>query len=206
MSDPFNTEDGQTPLTADDRLGLIPGHIQTRGELDELEGANINTARRWIAGRRSINALSVDQMREVHRQMFDQVWTWAGEFTQEADRGLGLPTHDIPSALQMLVDDIAYQLEHANPESAELLANYHHRLTYIHPFPNGNGRWARLMTDLLGRRIDAPTIEWGGRQADDDLHQVGAQMREAYIAALRVADGHDLDPLINLIRDRSAAS
>lgn len=204
MTDPFNTEDGQTPLTADDRLGLIPGHIETRGELDELEAANIAAAREWLAGRRSVDPLSVDQMREVHRQMFDQVWAWAGEFSQEAVRGLGLPAREIPIALKTLVDDIACQLEHANIEPAALLADYHHRLTYIHPFPNGNGRWARLMTDLLGRTIDAPIIEWGGRRADDDLHQVDAQMREAYIAALRAADGHDLGPLTNLIRDRSA--
>lgn len=203
MADPFNTEDGQTSLTADDRLGLIPGHIQTRGELDELEAANIDAAREWIAGRRSINALSVDQMCDVHRHMFDQVWTWAGEFTQQSERSLGLPAYEIAPALQTLVGDLAYQLEHANPEPVEVLANYHHRLTLIHPFPNGNGRWARLMTDLLGRQIDAPTIEWGGPRPRHDLHQGRAQMREAYIAALRAADGYDPDPLTNLLRDWS---
>ena len=38
---------GATPIDPDETEGLIPEHISTRGELDELEEANIQEGLKW---------------------------------------------------------------------------------------------------------------------------------------------------------------
>ncbi len=77
----------------------------------------------------------------------------------------------------------------------EIATRFHHRLTQIHPFRNGNGRHARLMTDLLLRENGVEPFDWGS----GDLVASG-EVRDRYISALRAADGHDHSPLLKLVR------
>ncbi len=72
---------------------------------------------------------------------------------------------------------------------------FHHRLVAIHPFPNGNGRHARLMLDLLVMRLGQVRFSWGR----ESLRDAGA-MRKRYIAALKAADNHDIGPLLVFAR------
>jgi len=65
----------------------------------------------------------------------------------------------------------------------------------IHPFANGNGRHARLMSDVLAQRQGRPVFTWGGA----DLVRAG-DFRRHYIEALQAADGHDLQPLLAFAR------
>ena len=204
VTDRFPGSDGQTPLTADDRLGLIPGHVQTRGELDEFEAANIAAALAWLARRRRADPLDIGFMRELHRRMLGRVWTWAGNFSKAYDRTLGVDANQIEPELRKLIGDGRYWIGNETYDDAtELLANFHHRLTVIYPFPNGNGRWARLMTDELVRFIDASRIAWGGAAGQGMLQKVDTDARGDYVAALRAADGFDLGPLTALIRSYS---
>ena len=134
--------------------------------------------------------------------MYGNVWAWAGAFSLEYNRRLGVDANQIESELRILCDNVAYRIKHdSRPDKVELLAEYHHRLTVIHPFPNGNGRWARLMTDLLAGKIEMLALAWGGHPtANHALHSVSAVARDAYVEALRSADRHDHEPLIALIR------
>jgi fido (protein-threonine AMPylation protein) len=72
---------------------------------------------------------------------------------------------------------------------------FHHRLVHIHPFPNGNGRHARLMADLLIMSLGRERFSWGSVTLKD----AGAA-RGRYIAALRAADNHDVGPLLAFAR------
>ena len=73
--------DGQTPLDPDEALGLVPSHIETRGELNEWEQANIAEALDWLSRRRTGDSvLSLEFLRELHRRMFGKTWRWAGTF------------------------------------------------------------------------------------------------------------------------------
>lgn len=77
----------------------------------------------------------------------------------------------------------------------EIAARFHHCLVSIHPFANGNGRHARLITDLLLAAQGAAAFTWGR----GDLVHPGAA-RERYLAALRAADARDLAPLLAFVR------
>ena len=48
MSDIIEYPDGATPLDPDEMDGLRFKHISTRGELDELEQANIDEGLQWL--------------------------------------------------------------------------------------------------------------------------------------------------------------
>ena len=77
----------------------------------------------------------------------------------------------------------------------EIAARFHHRLVQIHGFPNGNGRHARVATDLLLKRIGQKPFTWGSANLVGD-----GDVRERYIAAIRAADNHDIGPLVEFVR------
>jgi Fic-DOC domain mobile mystery protein B len=189
-------EDGATPVTPDQAAALRLTHITTRGELNEAEQENILTAHDWIDRRRNRSPLTLAFLRELHRRMFGQVWKWGGTFTDEANRAIGLDPHEIGPALRMLIDDVKYWIEKETYPPDEIAARFHHRLTQIHAFPNGNGRHARLATDLLLKQLGQPPFTWGGKE----LRREGED-RRAYLAALRQADRlSDYEDLLRVLR------
>lgn len=68
-------------------------------------------------------------------------------------------------------------------------------LTVIHPFPNGNGRHARLTADVLIIYFGGSAFSWGQK----DIFAVGAA-RETYLDALHSADAGDIRPLLRFAR------
>ena len=195
MADP----DGATPLDPDEIEGIRVRHIATRQELDELEQANIQDGLLWLARQRNPDVLSEDFIRRLHRQMFGQVWRWAGTF-RRVDKNIGVDWRHIAPDLRTLLHDTRYWIEHQTYGVDEIAARFHHRLVWIHPFPNGNGRLARIATDVLMEKLlNGAAIDWTG---GNYLHAIGPR-RRAYIAALRAADGHDIGPLLAFIRPAS---
>ena len=66
----FDEPDGATPLDPDEIEGLKFDHIATRGELDELEQANITQGLQWLGRRRGGDILTEDFIRTLHRRLF----------------------------------------------------------------------------------------------------------------------------------------
>jgi Fic-DOC domain mobile mystery protein B len=126
--------------------------------------------------------------------MFHRVWRWAGQY-RTTERNLGVTPHLIQPELIQAIDDARYWVEHRSYPADELAVRFHHRAVSVHPFPNGNGRWARLAADLLVVRLGQPRFTWGSA----DLQAAG-NARHAYIEALHGADNHDLCPLIAFAR------
>ncbi|MDD3483853.1 Fic family protein, partial [Azovibrio restrictus] len=77
---------------------------------------------------------------------------------------------------------------------------FHHRLVAIHAFPNGNGRHARLMADLLAERLGRPRFTWGSRRLVNESLTDASPIRRDYIAALQAADARDIAPLLAFAR------
>jgi Fic-DOC domain mobile mystery protein B len=194
MSDPLLEEDdASTPLTAEEREGLIPSYITLRRELNEAEQANILEAEEW-AFARTRNVLDERFLTDLHKRMFGRVWRWAGTFRQ-SDKNIGVDHFQIPIELRKLRDDSRYWIGHVTYPPDEICTRFHHRLVAIHPFPNGNGRHARLATDLLLVALGQPRFSWGRT----NLVNPG-ETRQAYVAALRAADGKDIRPLLEFVR------
>ena len=187
--------EGATPLDPDERKGLRLKHITTRGELDELEQANIQTGLQWLSRSRQKDILSDDFLRMLHKRLFGEVWDWAGTY-RRTEKNIGIDPLHIGVELRILVDDARYWAGHDTYPPLEAAARFHHRMVQIHPFPNGNGRHARIAADLyLERYFGHEPIEW---THGFDL-QLDNARRTAYIAALRAADGGDYEPLLEFV-------
>ncbi len=196
MSDAlFDAEDGaNTPLSPDERDGLIPTYITTRSELNDAEHANISDADRWAFARKR-NVLDQAFLCALHKRMLGQVWRWAGTFSQEANRRIGVDHWRIEIELHDLIDTVRYWIAHQTYAPDEIAVRFHHKLTWIHAFPNGNGRHARLAADLLAVALQQRPFTWGnGRLLDV------ADPRDRYIAALRAADDLDIGLLLEFAR------
>jgi fido (protein-threonine AMPylation protein) len=80
----------------------------------------------------------------------------------------------------------------------ELLARFHHRLVFIHPFVNGNGRFARLHTELLAHRFQQKVPTWGAKNFKGELESE-SEIRKQYIECLRMADQKKFKELIDFV-------
>lgn len=194
MSDPlFEQDDAATPLTREERDDLIPSYITQRSELNEAEQANIFDAEQW-AFKRIRNVLDETFLKSLHKRMLGKVWRWAGKIRQ-TERNIGVEPYRIEMELAQLVGDVRYWVDNNTFPPDEIAARFHHRLVFIHPFPNGNGRHARLATDLLLHALGRERFTWGR------VNLVNASdTRRLYIAALRAADNHDMEPLLQFVR------
>jgi len=193
MSGPFDADDNATPLTPEERNGLIPTYVTLRGELNEIEQQNILEADQWAFGRKR-DILGEPFLRGLHRRMFNRVWRWAGTY-RTSERNLGVPPYRIEPDLRQLLDDVSYWIAHKTYPADELAVRFHHRLVSIHPFPNGNGRWSRLAADILIVELAGKRFTWGSANL-----QSAGDIRRMYIDALHAADNHDVGPLVAFAR------
>ncbi len=192
---PATPTDGATPLDPGESEGLILTHVTTREELNRLEQENIVEAMHWLEAARPKDILDEAFIRTLHRRMFGRVWKWAGKF-RDSDKNIGIAKERIGVALRDLCEDTKAQIAHATYTPDEIASRFHHRLVWIHPFPNGNGRHARLLTDLLLEKVlRRPRFSWGGMSGIPE-----GNIRADYLAALRAADKGDYGKLAEFAR------
>ncbi|MDK1039658.1 MAG: mobile mystery protein B [Actinomycetota bacterium] len=185
--------DGHTELSEQDRLGLIPTYIATRGELFDAEQRNI--AQALLRRPPSIAALFDDAyLRRLHRAMFDQVWEWAGQY-RIRETNIGIAFEQISSEIRNLVNDTRTWVDYSTYEQDEIAVRFHHRLVAIHAFPNGNGRHGRIAADYLVVSLKREPFTWGFH-LDTDTDE----LRAAYLHALRRADRGDIEELLAFSR------
>lgn len=195
MSDPLFDEDDEanTPLEADEREQLIPSYISLRRELNEAEQINITDAGKWLASRKR-DVLDEKFLRNLHKRMFGKVWRWAGDY-RKTPRNIGVEAWRIPMNVAQAIDDAKYWVENGTYSADEIAVRFSHRLVAIHPFPNGNGRFSRMVGDSLAQQLGQPRFSWGSANLVDPN-----ETRKAYVAALRYADTHDFSELIAFAR------
>jgi Fic-DOC domain mobile mystery protein B len=195
MPDIFRTHLGDTPLSEEEIQGLIPS-LSTQRELNEFEFENITSAEKWAVNPRQLassDILNATYLLDLHRRMFNATWRWAGQFRTTC-KTLGVDPHRISSDLAGLLGDTQYWIEHQVHPIDQIALRFHHRLVSIHPFPNGNGRHARLAADILALKLGQPVFPWG---ANTDQ---AIAIRQAYLVSLRKADQQDYSALFNFAR------
>ncbi|MGI8618803.1 MAG: mobile mystery protein B [Gemmatimonadaceae bacterium] len=187
-----------TPIDRNEIDGLIPEHLETQAELNQWEAVNIADAERWASQLPAVDVLSTMNLKDLHRRMFSETWQWAGAY-RTSDKNIS-PYHwtRVPELMENLVANTRARFETSDPSPGaldEIAARFHHQLVHIHPWPNGNGRHARLATDLLLRSWDRPPFTWGGSENQGD-----ADLRARYVTALRHADAGDYSSLNRFVR------
>lgn len=185
-------EDGQTPLDPDEAQGLLPKWVSSRGDLNAAENANILSSYAWANAElaRGTPVASDGFLRGLHAAMFGEVWAWAGRY-RATERNIGVAPHQITTQLHHLFADASTWREFDSYTLDEQALRLHHRLTWIHPFPNGNGRVSRLMADYYIEQHGGRRFSWGSELRQPRTH---------YIQAIRDADVGNLEQLRTFVR------
>ena len=188
-----------TDVTVHDRSGLLLSSSPppTDEDINQAELVGIVEATDW-AKKARLDPKEVKFWQRLHYQMFGQVWKWAGKWRKH-EPDIGVPPYDIQTQLRTLEDDLAFWLsDKCDMTAIELLVRFHHRLVFIHPFSNGNGRWGRLMADVLAvRELNLSHLTWA--TGGDDLRDPESEERRKYIAAIKAADNGEFSDLMGYL-------
>jgi len=185
---------GETPI--DDFSDLLVKGISTRAELAVHEAANIRKAFvKYLTGKPNRRTARFDfsWTLRLHKEMFGQVWKWAGS-VRTTDLNLGVSWPQIEPRLYDLLNNL-WHWKTAGTDLLEQAVMLHHQSVQIHPFMNGNGRWSRLLANVWLKMHRQPVTEWPEAT-------VGTQstIRATYLDAIRQADEGDYAALLELHR------
>ena len=186
----FPTVTGSTPI--DDASGLkLP--IHSWEELIAAEANNVAKAiSKYLAGKPSRRSapFNVPWTLALHKEMFGDVWTWAGA-PRAHQPNIGVPSPHIREELHNLLADLACWRQTGMP-LIEQATRLHHRAVLIHPFSNGNGRWARMLANIWLKQHAAPPTMWPAGLVRE------SPIRVEYLRAIKEADQGNLEPLLHL--------
>jgi len=189
--------DGQTPLSEEEKDGILVKSITTRREIDELEQLNIEKAIEWILSRKFKKELILTEefIKTVHIKMFGDVWAWAGKF-RISEKNIGVDWIKIGVELRVLLADTTFWIDNKTYSPDEIAIRFKHRLVKIHCFPNGNGRHSRVMADIIIEFVFGKEVfNWNNsNMVKPD------RVREEYINSIRLADNDDIKGLLDFAR------
>lgn len=190
----FTTDQGATPLSD---LSDLKIPLTTQSELDAAEFDNIHRAEQlYFKPKKFKNGtwFTSPNLLKIHQEMFNEVWAWAGKYRKHNVMPIGVEPYKIPTLVYALTEDVAYWLKHSSMPLLEMSARIHHRLAWIHPFSNGNGRFSRFVSNLFLFSYRHPLPLWPtGLSKESDPRQI-------YLAVLREADKGNFQPLLDYLK------
>lgn len=185
-------EPGSRKRVLGNRLG-----IRTVRLMDETESHALLIAQDWAVqhfgpGHR----FTAEDVCELHRQWLGVIYPWAGEY-RSVNIGKGefqfAAAHVLPSLMTEMERGPLAKFTPCLPGRinvvAEALAVVHAELILIHPFREGNGRLARLLTLLMGYQAGLAPL---------DFSPLAGRNKLAYFAAIQTALGRDYMPLTSM--------
>lgn len=192
--------EGATPLHDESDL-LIPW-VRTMSDLNRVEAENIFQAQeRYLRVTPSTGWqwFHYGEFQKIHRAMFGKVWAWAGRQRKKAT-SIGVKTWLIGTKIAQLCEEVlSWGDSPVELSFVEKSARIHHRLVFIHPFENGNGRFSRLIADRCLLIWGCPYPKW-----PSSISCNGA-IRKKYISGLKEADRGNYDSLVLLMKELGAA-
>lgn len=167
----------------------------TIDEIYYLEAQNIAKASiKYLSLKpnKKLAPFTLEWILNLHYEMFGDVWEWAGKIRQ-VNLTIGIKPYLILTELKKLVDDIKFWEENKSFEVIEIASRIHHRAVFIHPFLNGNGRWARMLSNIYLKQNNLEPTRW-----NENLLSKSNPTRKEYIEALKEADNGNFKNLIKL--------
>jgi len=196
-------EPGSDERVLRNRLG-----IKSPMEMDVAEARALETAMVGFVGEfEEKHRFNAADIREIHRRWLGGIYEWAGEYRQ-----VNVSKGEFPFAAAARVPDLMTEFEtevlrRLTPCSfkdrasiAQALAEAHAELVLIHPFREGNGRAARVLSILMALQAGLPLL---------DFSSIAEEKKQAYFAAVQAGLDKNYAPMERLfaeIIERSLAS
>ncbi|MFC2174761.1 Fic family protein [archaeon] len=185
-----NAIEGNTLTLQETRLILEEGITVGGKPLNEyLEAQNHEKALEWTESiAKGTKKITEETILETHEILMKGTSEYAGRYRDKRIRITGASfTPPAPQKLLRLMRELVKWMQATKQDPIEKAALAHHKLVWIHPFFDGNGRTARLLMNLmLFREGYPPTV----------LRLVD---RKKYYRALKEADKGNPAPLVNFI-------
>ncbi len=176
-------------------LKLDTSNQYTMDEIYFYEAKNITQATLKyfsLVPNKKLAPFSLEWFLTLHKDMFGNVWEWAGKLRQ-VELSIGVKAYLVSTEIKKLVDDLAFWEQNKIFDVIEIASRVHHRAVQIHPFLNGNGRWARMLANIYLKQNGLQPTKWNENLlSKENLH------RDDYIKALKKADFGDYRDLIEL--------
>ena len=136
---------------------------------------------------------------EWHRTWLGDIYEWAGRYRQ-----VNLGKDDFPFAAAAHIPSLMEQFEqgalrrwtpcnfHDRAEVARALAETHVELILIHPFRDGNGRLARVLSTLMALQAGLPLLEFS---------VIAGEKKKKYFAAVQAGLDKNYAPMERLFSE-----
>jgi len=154
-------EPGSNGQVLKNRLG-----ITSRQEMDEAEARALEQAMdRLIRQYDEMHRFTTADLRECHKTWLCHIYEWAGQY-----RRVNLSKDDFPFAAAAHIPALMEQFEQGvlrrntpcrfptRTDVIRALAETHVELVLIHPFRDGNGRLARVLSTLMALQAGLPLL------------------------------------------------
>ena len=185
-----NAIEGNTLTLQETKLvleeGLTIGGKSVREHLEAVNNAKAFDRMEDLAkNRKAINNVTIQ---EIHEIVTGGILDNAGRYrTTNVRIGGAIKSPPDWSKIVKLMDELIESINKSKRHPIETASFLHHRFVEVHPFTDGNGRVARLLTNLYLIARNYPPIVL--KKAD----------RGKYYKALRAADSENLSPFANFI-------
>ena len=135
----------------------------------------------------------------IHKLWLESIYVWAGQYRQ-----VNLSKGDFPFAAAKQIPILMAKFEkgplreftpcryQSTDEIVKAIAVVHAELVLIHPFREGNGRLARMLSILMGLQAGLPSLDFGNIK--------GKKKRE-YFSAVQAGLDRNYEPMIKMFSD-----
>jgi cell filamentation protein len=172
-------EPGSNGLVLKNLLGITSKHVMDEAEARALEQAMDALVRTYGETHR----FTATDLCDWHRAWLGEIYEWAGHYRRVNVSKDGFPfavAAQVPVLMDQFERDV---LRRCTPctfagraEVVHALAETHVELVLIHPFRDGNGRLARVLSSLMALQAGLPLL---------DFSLMAGTGKTAYIAAIQ---------------------
>jgi cell filamentation protein len=182
-------EPGSSEQVLSNRLG-----IKSPKEMDDAETRALEKAMVLLVGKYNERyRFTAADIREIHKLWLGEIYEWAGKYRQ-----VNVSKGEFPFAVAARIPDLMTEYEQNvlarytpcnftnRAVVARALAETHVELVLIHPFREGNGRAARILSILMALQAGLPPL---------DFSQIAEERKQEYFSAVQAGLDQNYAPM-----------
>jgi len=158
--------------------------ITSKREMSRMETRELfNTTEALIKTIRRDQRFTLETICNIHHMWMGSIYTWAGSYRQVNMSKGGFPFASpafIPKLMIEFEQNVLFKYTpcrfNLREDIIHALAVVHVEFLLIHPFREGNGRLARLLSILMALQAGLPLLDFSG---------IKGKVKEKYFAAVR---------------------
>jgi cell filamentation protein len=168
--------------------------ISSKEKIDLLEASLlVKTIEKLIDTFHQTHSFTANDICEMHKFWLGSLYSWAGKYRQVNMSKDGFPFAAANLISKLMADFETNCLSKFTPcnfsdldKVIEALATVHVEFVLIHPFREGNGRTARLISNLMALQAGLPEL---------DFTDIKGEKKQQYFAAVRAGLNMNYQPM-----------